>query len=65
MSDLDTFRQTTRAWLLENCPESQRQPIVKAEQIWGGRNRTFPSADAKAWFEAMAAKGWTAPTWPR
>ena len=65
MSDLDTFRQTTRAWLLENCPESQRQPIVKAEQIWGGRNRTFPSADAKAWFETMAAKGWTAPTWPR
>ncbi len=65
MSDLNTFREETRAWLLENCPESQRQPIVKDEQIWGGRNRKFPSQDAQQWFEAMAERGWTAPTWPK
>jgi acyl-CoA dehydrogenase len=65
MSDLNTFREETRAWLIENCPESQRQPIVKSEQIWGGRNRKFPSADAQMWFEAMSERGWTAPTWPK
>ena len=65
MSDLNTFREETRAWLLDNCPESQRQPIVKDEQIWGGRKREFPSADAQKWFEAMADRGWTAPTWPK
>ena len=65
MSDLETFRAETRAWLEEHCPESQRQPILRREQIWGGRNRVFPSADAQAWFEAMAERGWTAPTWPK
>lgn len=64
MSDLNTFREETRAWLEANCPESQRQPIVKEEQIWAGKNRTFPSDDAKLWFERMRDKGWTAPTWP-
>lgn len=39
MSDLNTFREETRAWLLDNCPESQRQPIVKDEQIWGAQAR--------------------------
>jgi acyl-CoA dehydrogenase len=65
MSDLETFRAETRAWLEAHCPESQRQPILKREQIWGGRNRVFPSADAQAWFEAMADRGWTAPSWPK
>ncbi|MBR9911103.1 MAG: acyl-CoA dehydrogenase [Gammaproteobacteria bacterium] len=64
MSTLEQFRQQTRAWLEANCPDSQRQPIVKEEQIWGGRRRTFPSADAKLWFERMRDRGWTAPEWP-
>lgn len=53
-----------RNWLEANCPESQRQPIVKEEQIWAGRRRTFPSDDARTWFEHMRDKGWTAPEWP-
>lgn len=65
MQDLKAFQQTTRAWLEENCPESQRQPIVKDEQIWAGRERTFYNEDAKIWFEKMRDKGWTAPTWPK
>jgi acyl-CoA dehydrogenase len=64
VEDLNVFREETRAWLEANCPESQRQPIVKEEQIWAGKHRQFPSEDAKIWFERMRDKGWTAPTWP-
>ena len=64
MTRLTEFRQASRAWLQANCPESQRLPIVKREQIWGGRRRIFPSADAQVWFERMRDKGWTAPEWP-
>jgi acyl-CoA dehydrogenase len=64
LTTLDNFRQEVRSWLQANCPESQRQPIIKEEQIWGGRRRKFPSADAKLWFERMRDRGWTAPDWP-
>lgn len=61
---MKAFKKEVRTWLKANCPESQRQPIVKEEQIWGGRRREFPSPDAKLWFERMRDKGWTAPQWP-
>lgn len=64
MEDLTQFKNDTRQWLEENCPLSQRQPIVKEEQIWAGKHRQFHSEDAKLWFERMRDKGWTAPTWP-
>ncbi|MCB1700861.1 MAG: acyl-CoA dehydrogenase family protein [Pseudomonadales bacterium] len=64
MTSLDNFRLEVRQWLETNCPESQRQPIIKEEQIWGGRRRIFPSPDARLWFERMRDKGWTAPDWP-
>ena len=64
MSDLDQFRQTVHAWLEENCPPSQRRPITRDEQVWAGKNKTFPSNDAKLWFERMRDKGWTVPEWP-
>ncbi len=65
MEDLTPFKNETRQWLEDNCPMSQRQPIVKEEQIWAGKHRQFPSEDAKLWFERMRDKGWTAPTWPK
>ena len=64
MSALEQFRAETRAWLQANCPESQRQPVVKEELVWAGRQREFPSAEAQLWFERMRDKGWTAPDWP-
>ena len=63
-SELIAFREEIAVWLRDNCPESQRQPIVREEQIWGGRRRQFPSEDAKAWFEACRDRGFTAPEWP-
>jgi len=64
VDERDLFRQEVREWLETHCPVSQRQPIVREEQIWGGSQATFPSADAQAWFEAMRDRGWTAPSWP-
>ena len=64
MDSLGTFRQETRAWLEQNCPESQRQPAEPNSGTYGGRTATFESEDAKVWMQRMAARGWTAPTWP-
>ncbi|MEP5766394.1 MAG: acyl-CoA dehydrogenase family protein [Halieaceae bacterium] len=64
MDSLDTFRGEVRNWLAANCPESQRQKPEAGEQYWGGRNASFPSADAQLWFERMLDRGWTAPEWP-
>lgn len=65
MSSLDDFRQSTRAWLEENCPESMRTPITPEEVVWGGRNATYVNPDSKVWLDRMAEKGWTTPTWPK
>ena len=63
---LEQFRKETRAFLEENCPVSMRQPAVKeSDTFFGGRNATFSSEDQKTWFNAMADKGWTTPTWPK
>ena len=64
MSDLQTFRQETRTWLEENCPPAMQKPIKLEDAVWGGRNPEFPNPESKLWLERMAAKGWTAPTWP-
>tara|TARA_B110000503_G_scaffold20552_1_gene30886 strand:+ start:1117 stop:2304 length:1188 start_codon:yes stop_codon:yes gene_type:complete len=65
LEDLEQFRLEARTWLEANCPESQRQPMNREDQYWGGRRGTFPSEDAKVWFERMRDKGWTTPEWPR
>jgi len=65
MSDLDSFRTSTRAWLETNCPASMRTPIVEDETPWGGRNFDPPNPDVKTWMDRMGARGWTVPTWPK
>ena len=64
MTELDTFRAETRAWLEENCPESMRTQMPERETPWGGRNADFPNPDTKVWLDRMASRGWTAPEWP-
>ncbi len=64
MSSLQDFRDNTRAWLEENCPQSMRTTMVADEIVWGGRQASFTNPDSKVWLERMAARGWTCPTWP-
>ena len=66
MTELDVFRTETRAWLEANCPPEMRTPIrSEADVCWGGRNWTFQSDAQRHWLEAMAARGWTVPDWPK
>ncbi len=66
MTDIDTFRTETRAWLEANCPPEMRQPVRDEEDVyWGGRNATFKNDAQKSWFEACVAKGYTVPAWPK
>ncbi|MBD3648718.1 MAG: acyl-CoA dehydrogenase family protein [Pseudomonadales bacterium] len=65
MMSLEAFREETRAWLEENCPESMRTPMPADEMPSGGRKVTFKNPDTKVWMDRMAEKGWTAPTWPK
>jgi len=66
MSDLETFRKQTRAWLEENCPAEMRDGAGGEDNIcWGGRNWKFQSEAQKTWLGRMAEKGWTVPAWPK
>jgi len=67
MTDLDTFRAETRAWLEENCPPSMREPVHgEADINWGGRRADYANKpDQKLWMDRMAARGWTVPDWPK
>ena len=57
MSELETFRAETRAWLEENCPTSMRTPMPEREMPWGGRNASYPNPDTKVWMDNMASRG--------
>ena len=66
MSNLETFRKETRAWLEKNCPPEMCKPMQSEEEIcWGGRDWKFHSDAQRVWLERMADKGWTVPEWPK
>ena len=58
---LDTFRSAVRDFLEESCPQSMRQGTVHFEDA----HEVYSTSDAKVWLDRMAARGWTAPTWPK
>ena len=66
MTDLDTFRIETRAWLAENCPPEMREPLRTEKDVcWGGRHYDAAANPAQArWLKVMAERGWTVPDWP-
>jgi len=64
-TELDAFRAETRAWLEANYPPSLNAPMAEDDAPWGGRRAQWSNPDAKLWLDRMAAKGWTAPTWPQ
>lgn len=57
--NLEEFREETREWLAQNCPESLRKSMN-----WRSAGES-ESDDRKLWLARMADKGWTAPHWPR
>jgi acyl-CoA dehydrogenase len=66
VSDLEQFRQETRIWLEENCPQSMRLPSRGFDDSYnGGRNPEMDHPDRKVWCDRMAARGWTVPHWPK
>ena len=66
MSDLEAFREETRAWLEANCPEEMRQPVRDEDDVcWGGRNFQFKNDAQKAWLDTCIEKGYTVPAWPK
>lgn len=66
MTEIDTFRQETREWLANNCPESMRQPVNGFEDIYtGGRKPEIDIPEQPLWCERMAERGWTVPHWPK
>jgi len=64
MTDLATFRAETRAWLEAYCPPAMRTRMPEEEQVAGGKRAEYVRPEQKLWLDRMAAKGWTAPTWP-
>ena len=65
MTDLATFRAETRAWLEANCPPAMRTRMPEEEQVAGGKRAEWVPPEQKIWLDRMAAKGWTAPAWPK
>jgi acyl-CoA dehydrogenase len=65
MSDGEAFRAEARAWLAENCPEEKRGPMAEDDHCFGGRDWRFKNDAQRVWLERMAARGWTAPEWPK
>ncbi len=60
-SDLEGFREETRAWLAEHCPPGARGP---GEIPSGSTKEEVQDPDTRLWLERMAERGWTVPTWP-
>jgi acyl-CoA dehydrogenase len=64
MTDIDTFREEARRWLLAHAPPSMRNPYKSRDQLcWGGKKASYPD-DVLRWRDVMLERGWTAPSWP-
>lgn len=62
---LESFRAETRSWLEGNCPESMRTPMILQEMPGGGKRAKYRNPETKLWLDRCAARGFTAPTWPK
>ena len=58
--DLEAFREQAKAYIGDKCPDSMRNKAVHFEDAF----EIYNTADADKWRDAMAERGWTAPTWP-
>lgn len=59
---LDAFRQEVRTWLEANFPKS----LIGADNAMSAvEGPSEENAEQKSWREAMGARGWGVPTWPK
>ena len=65
-TELDTFQAEVRDWLAANYPAELRASKTASdpEAQWGGRAFIGSDDPQIVWMRRMAARGWTAPTWP-
>ncbi|HET6971889.1 MAG TPA: acyl-CoA dehydrogenase, partial [Phenylobacterium sp.] len=66
-TELDAFAAEVRKELAAMYPPELRDPKAKTdpEAVWGGRKAKWTNPEGKLWLDRMAARGWTAPTWPK
>jgi alkylation response protein AidB-like acyl-CoA dehydrogenase len=63
--ELDAFRAEVRDWLKAHYPsELKGAPTGREEAMWGGRAFAGSNEPQIVWMKRIAARGWTAPTWP-
>ena len=58
--NLEKFKREAKDFVEASCPTSMRRGVVHFEDIF----EIYETPDAKSWRDAMASRGWTAPTWP-
>jgi alkylation response protein AidB-like acyl-CoA dehydrogenase len=58
---LESFREEIRSYIAEHCPQSMKNRTFHFEDAF----EVYDTPDADKWLKAMAAKGLTAPTWPK
>ena len=65
-TERDAFATEVRDWLAANYPAELRDPKTRTEPeaSWGGRPFDGSNDPQIVWMRRVAAKGWTAPTWP-
>ena len=62
MSNIETFRAETRAWLETNCPPSRRRASDgDTPAAWGTPEW---QSEGDTWKEKFCGRGWPTPTWP-
>jgi alkylation response protein AidB-like acyl-CoA dehydrogenase len=64
--DLEAFRTEVRGWIAANYPAELKDPAAgRPEAMWGGRAFAGSDDPQIVWMKRAAAKGWTAPAWPK
>ncbi|HEY3800694.1 MAG TPA: acyl-CoA dehydrogenase family protein [Caulobacteraceae bacterium] len=64
--DLTAFRSEVKSYLAAHYPPELKDPASgRPEAMWGGRAFAGSDDPQIRWMKAVAAKGWTAPMWPK
>jgi acyl-CoA dehydrogenase len=65
MSEVEAFRAELRTFLDQELPKQLPEPPPLTAEYWGGRKADLPHPSCAKYCALMAARGLTAPTWPK